>query len=179
MTENEPSSTVSPQGRRVLVAVVTGEPGERVQAWREQHDPREAGRIPPHTTLCYWANDFDLVALGQQVRHAFPAAVPVALGGVHEFNGEQGTFYVQLLEAAGLDDARSRLYDGSHLDMGPAREWTWHITCVRDSSGRDLESLRATAAQLHPGEAWLVNRVACLELRGERYEPVATWDLPE
>ena len=51
--ENAPSSVASPQGRRVLVAVVTGDPGERIQQWREKHDPDQAHRLPPHTTLCY------------------------------------------------------------------------------------------------------------------------------
>ena len=55
MTEQPPPSDVSPPGRRVLVAVVTGEAGVRIQTWRERHDPEQARRLPPHTTLCYWA----------------------------------------------------------------------------------------------------------------------------
>ena len=53
----EPSS--SAQGRRVLVAVVTGVIGERVQAWRDEHDPGQARRIPPHSTLAYWPPTVD------------------------------------------------------------------------------------------------------------------------
>jgi hypothetical protein len=177
MKENAPSNAVSPQGRRVLVAVVNGEAGERIQAWRLQHDPREAARIPPHTTLCYWATGLDVDDLGLQVCHAFPAAIPIGLGEVAEFEDEQGTFYVKMLQTSALDAARRRLYDATHLDMGPAREWPWHVTCVRNTNGRDRRTLRSAAATLAPGDTWLLDEVACLELRGDRYETVRSWRL--
>jgi hypothetical protein len=157
--------------------VVTGEAGERIQAWRQRHDAYEAARIPPHTTPCYWATAFDLDALGRQVTHAFPKTIDLRLGEVREFGGEQGTFYVELLDTARLDAARLRLYDGTHLDMGAFTPWPWHITCVRDTRGRDVDALRTAAAGLNPGDQWRLERIACLELRGSRYEPVACWDL--
>jgi hypothetical protein len=174
-SENAPSSTASPQGRRILVAVVTGAAGERIQRWREQHDPREARRLPPHTTLCYWAPAVDPSLLERQVRHAFCAPVRARLGSVHEFDNDQLTLYVEVLDSGPLDDARERLYDGSVLALPGHRPWTWHVTCVRESRGRDREALLGAAAALRLDEPWQVDTVAYLELQGDRYEPLATW----
>lgn len=169
----------SPQGRRVLVARVTGEAGERIQDWREQHDPDQARRIPPHATLCYWLPaDVDMTLLDAQVRHAFPESISVRLGGVHEFDNVDRTFYVEVREADLLDEARERLFDGSHLALpGRDRHWTWHVTCVRKSIGRNVAALREAAAGLELERGWVVDTVACLELRGNRYHDVRTWDL--
>jgi hypothetical protein len=170
--------TESAQGRRVLVAVVTGEPGTRIQAWRERNDPQQARRIPPHATLCYWLPDGDLDALDEQVRHAFPEPIAVRLGRVHEFDNVDRTFYVDVQDAAGLDAARERLFDATYLDLpGRDRHWTWHVTCVRKSIGRGIAELREQAATLALDAPWLVDTIACLELQGDRYEPIRKWEL--
>src|SRR3954464_9676265 len=90
----------SQPGRRVLVAVVTGEVGARIQAWRERHDPEQARRLPPHTTLCYWAPVVEPDLLERQVRHAFDRPVAVRLGSVHEFGNQDHTFYLEVLDTA-------------------------------------------------------------------------------
>lgn len=173
--ENQPSSEASPPGRRVLVAVVTGDASDRIQQWRQAHDPKQARRLPPHVTLCYWAPNDGLDALERQVRYAFADPVIVRLGSVREFDNKEHTFYVEVNDTASLDAARLRLYDGTHRDLPPLREWTWHVTCVRDSRTRDLDELRHAAHGLCLDAEWYIDTVACLELRGDAYEPVATW----
>jgi hypothetical protein len=175
MTDQPLPSESSPPGRRVLVAVVTGEVGERIQAWRERYDPHQARRLPPHTTLCYWAPVVEPDLLEQQVRHAFAEPVTVRLGSVHEFDNREHTFYVEVLGAAALDAARRRLYDGTYLELSGRPDWTWHVTCVRDSRGRDLTLLRRAASELQLDAPWPIDTIAYLELRGDRYEPLATW----
>lgn len=171
---NQPASEASPQGRRVLVAVVTGPPGQQIQRWRETHDPQQARRLPPHVTLCYWA-PADGATLERQVRHAFANPVTVRLGGVRQFDNGEHTFYVEVLDTAPLDDARRRLYDGTHSTLPPLKQWTWHVTCVRNANGRDPDHLRRAAADLRLNTAWSIDTVAYLELRGDIYEPIATW----
>jgi len=173
------SASASPQGRRVVVAVVTGEPGARIQAWRTVHDPEQARRLPPHATLCYWAPALppDDPALGAQVRHAFAEPVVVRLGRVREFGNPDGTFYVEVRDTAPLDAARRRLYDGTHLALPGTPDWEWHVTCVRSSRGRDLAALRAAAGELAVDADWPIETIAYLELRGERYESLAEWHL--
>jgi hypothetical protein len=173
--ENQPSSAASPQGRRILVAVVTGAAGACIQAWRETHDPHEARRLPPHTTLCYWAPAVEPALLEPQVRHAFRAQVEVRLGNVREFDNDQQTLYLPVLDAEALDRARERLYDGTHLALPGLRAWTWHVTCVRESRGRDREHLRTAALDLRLDEPWRIDRIAYLELRGDHYQPIAAW----
>jgi 2'-5' RNA ligase len=173
--ENQPSGDASPQGRRVLVTVVTSNAGDRIQQWRQTHDPQQARRLPPHVTLCYWAPKDGLDSLEQQVRHAFTDPVAVHLGAVKEFDNKEHTFYVEVGDTAPLDAARLRLYDRVHCDLPPLREWTWHVTCVRDSRHRDLDELHRAAATLCLDTEWRIDTVACLELRGDVYEPVATW----
>jgi 2'-5' RNA ligase len=174
-SRNQPSSEASPQGGRVLVTVVTGGAGRRIHAWRERHDPYQAARLPPHVTLCYWPLRDDVEALERQVRHAFATPVSARLGEVREFDNGEHTFYVEVLETAPLDAARRRLYDGAHCRLPSLREWTWHVTCVRDSRGRDLAALRSAARDLALDAEWRIDTVAYLELRGDRYEPVAIW----
>ena len=174
---NAPSSIASPQGRRVLVAIVTGEPGARIQRWREEHDPDQAHRLPPHTTLCYWVPDLPMDSIETQVCHAFAEPVEVRLGAVRAFANDQGTFYVEVLNTARLDQARRRLYDGTHAPLGEAGDWPWHVTCVRDTRGRDREALLRCAASLDASGPWKVDRVALLELRGDAYAPLGTWDV--
>jgi 2'-5' RNA ligase len=168
----------SAQGRRVLVAVVTGDVGERIKEWREQHDPKLARRLPPHATLCYWLPDVALDNLDRQVRHAFPEPIRVRLGGVQEFDNVDRTFFVDVSETDVLDSARERLFDGAFVDL-PAkdRHWTWHVTCVRNSVRRDLDALRAHAAELSLNTGWEIETIACLELRGGRYLELQRWDL--
>lgn len=165
----------SPQGRRVLVAPVTGEIGERIQAWRLAHDPAQARRLPPHATLCYWAPTVAPALLEAQVRHAFAAPVAVRLGGVREFANRELTLYVEVRETATLDAARARLYDGTHLALPGRPDWTWHVTCVRSTRGRDPAALRDAARELAFDAPWRLETVAYLELRGDRYEPLAEW----
>lgn len=70
----------------------------------------------------------------------------------------------------------------AHLAL-PRREaggdawWTWHVTCVRDVRGRDLAALRREAAALRLDLPWRVERVAYLELRGDRYVPLEEWSV--
>jgi hypothetical protein len=177
MTEQPLPSEVSPAGRRVLVAVVTGEPGERIQAWRQRYDPEQARRLPPHTTLCYWAPVVEPDLLDRQVRHAFDRPVAVRLGSVHEFGNADHTFYVSVEETAALDAARVRLYDGTHLELPGRDSWTWHVTCVRYGRKGDLAALRRAARELTLDTVWQIDTVAYLELRGDHYEPVAEWRL--
>ena len=175
MTDQPFPSESSPPGRRVLVAVVTGEAGARIQAWRERHDPEQAHRLPPHTTLCYWAPTVEPELLEKQVRHAFDRPVAVKLGSVHEFGNKDHTFYVEVLDTADLDAARARLYDGAFLDLPGRPEWTWHVTCVRYGIRRDLDELRRLVTELEINATWQVDTIAYLELRGDRYEPLAEW----
>src|SRR5262245_43178687 len=177
MTDQPFPSEASPPGRRVLVAVVTGEVGARIQAWRERHDPEQARRLPPHTTLCYWAPAVEPALLERQVRHAFDSPVSVRLGSVHEFGNADHTFYLEVLDTAGLDAARARLYDGTFLDLPGRSDWTWHVTCVRYGNRRDLDELRRLATELTIDAVWQVDTIAYLELRGDRYEPIAEWRL--
>lgn len=174
---NGPSSTASPQGRRVLIAIVDGEPGAQIEAWRELHDREQARRLPPHTTLCYWADQLDVTQLEAQVRHAFAEPGTVHLGSVHEFDNDQHTFYVEVSDTESLDTARARLYDGTFVALPGKTDWTWHVTCVRESRGRELEPLREAAAGLVVDAAWPIRHVAVMELRGDRYESVASWQV--
>src|SRR5437764_11834051 len=98
-------------GRRVLVAVITGEPGVRIQAWREKYDAKHASRLPPHLTVCYRPPDVGLESLEAQVRHAFPSPVCVRLGPVFVLAHREAPLAVQVLETAALDHARRRLVD--------------------------------------------------------------------
>src|ERR1700681_4360748 len=70
--------------RRVLVVVIGGEMGARIQTWREAHDARRAQLLPPHMTLCYRVPQAPLESIEAQVRHAFPRPVIARLGGVTE-----------------------------------------------------------------------------------------------
>lgn len=164
-------------GRRILIATVTGLAGEAIRRWREQHDPEQARRIPPHTTLAYWAPTIDPVLLEEQVRYAFPVPVPVRLGAARTFDNADQTIYLPVLDTDGLDAARSRLYDGRFTQLTKDRDWEWHVTCVRYTRGRDQDALLAAAAALPTGATWSVDTVAYMELRNDRYEPIATWDL--
>jgi 2'-5' RNA ligase len=149
--------------------------GARIQAWRERHDPEQARRLPPHMTLCYWAPTVEPDLLERQVRHAFDRPVAVRLGSVHEFDNKDCTFYVEVLGTAGLDAARARLYDGAFLELPVRPEWTWHVTCVRYGVRRDLAELRRLVTELDANANWQVGTIAYLELRGDRYEPLAEW----
>jgi hypothetical protein len=169
------TSTPSPQGRRILVAVVTGDAGERIQAWRLKNDPKEAARLPPHATLCYWAPHLEPEALERQVRHAFREPVLVRLGEVRLGDNDQGTFYVEVPDAAPLDAALSRLYDGAFVEMPERDVWRWHVSCIRDSRGRDLDALWLAAEDLKLGQDWSVDTVSYMELQSDRYIEVSTW----
>lgn len=177
MSEEPRPVGASLSARRVIVAVVTGEVGARIQAWRERHDPEQARRLPPHTTLCYWAPTVEPDLLERQVRHAFDRPITVRLGAVHEFDNTDRTFYVEVQETAELDEARARLYDGTHLELPGRPDWTWHVTCVRYGIRRDLDELRRLVAELSIDAPWPVETITYLELRGDRYEPIAEWQI--
>jgi hypothetical protein len=171
-------SESSPQGRRVLVAVVNGTVGAVIQKWREENDPAEAVRLPPHATLCYWAPVADPGLIAKQIRHAFPAPVTVQLGRVQQADNHDQTFFVQVLETAALDAARDRLLDGTYLDLpGKERLWQWHVTCVRRSFNRDQAALREQAKSLVLDVPWTVDTIAYLELQGDRYVELYRWRL--
>jgi hypothetical protein len=171
------TSTPSPQGRRIIVAEVNGDAGRAIQAWREVHDPREALRLPPHATLCYWAPDAPIEEIEQQVRYAFPEALDIRLGGVMQGDNDQGTLFVEIIDEQPLDAGVQRLYDGTHVKFPPRDGWQWHVTCVRDTRGRDAEALLEAAASLRFETPWLFDTVSYLVLDGERYRPLATWRL--
>ncbi|HWC28462.1 MAG TPA: 2'-5' RNA ligase family protein [Dehalococcoidia bacterium] len=171
------TSAPSPEGRRILVAEVTGEPGRRIQAWREQHDPEQARRLPPHSTLCYWAPDVPAEQMERQVRHAFQAPIEVCLGSMKLADNDQGTLFVEVLTTEDLDAALTRLYDAKHLRMPEMNHWRWHVTCVRETRGRDLDALWRAAAELQLNRPWRVDRVSYLQLAGDRYEEIAAWDV--
>ncbi|MFN0073517.1 MAG: 2'-5' RNA ligase family protein [Chloroflexota bacterium] len=177
MTESRfPPADASPPGRRVLVAVVTGSVGDQIQAWRKQHDPEQARRLPPHTTLCYWAPELS-AELDAQVRHAFHTPIRVQLGGVREFDNRDRTFFIEVLDTADLDAARDRLYDATYLTLEGNRPWTWHVTCIRYGARRDLASVRELVGSLTVNAPWNVDRVALLELRGNVYVTLQEWRL--
>ena len=169
--------TESPPGRRILIAIVTGPVGEAIQRWREEHDPEQALRIPPHATLCYWAPALDPAVLGEQVRHAFPETVPVRLGIAKVFDNRERTIYLPVEETEGLDRARDRLYDGRFAVLPKDRDWEWHVTCVRRTRSRDLDPLLAAARSLPAGAEWTIDTVGYMELRDGQYEPLATWKI--
>jgi hypothetical protein len=169
------TSAASPQGRRIVVAEVTGEAGRRIQAWRKQHDPEQARRLPPHSTLCYWAPHLPADELEQQVQHAFKEPVSVRLGCVKQGDNDQATLYVEVRQADALDSALQRLYDGTHVKLPSVDHWRWHVTCVRDTRGRDMDSLWAAARKLELDCAWRVDKVSYLELNGDRYDELACW----
>jgi hypothetical protein len=170
----------TPPGRRVLVAVVNGQPGALIQAWREKHDAKHATRLPPHLTLCYRPPDVRLESLEAQVRHAFPSPVCVRLGPVFVLAHREAPLAVSVLESAELDKARRRLFDATHAEMGGRDEWPWHITCVRYGHSRDRAALLAAASsELALDEPWTIASVSYLELRNGRYEPLAEWNLGE
>ncbi len=173
---------MSEQGRGILLAIVTGEVGKRIQRWREAHDPEQARRYPPHATLCYWVpEDLDvrggIEALDAQVRRAFPAPVEVGLGGPHIFENRGRTMYVEVRDHDALDAARGRLTDGTHLGL-PGREgWTWHVTCLRRTDGVAPEVLAGAERELQIEAPWLVEEIAYLVLVGDEYERRRTWRL--
>jgi hypothetical protein len=168
----------TPPRRRVIVAVVSGPLGAQIQAWREKYDAKHATRLPPHLTLCYRPPTAPLATLEAQVRHGFPRPIPVRLGAVFVLAHREAPLAIQVLETAELDDARRRLFDRTHADMGGRDEWPWHITCVRYGHNRDRDALLAAAShELALDNPWTISRVSYLESHDGRYEPVAEWEL--
>jgi hypothetical protein len=164
--------------RRVLVAVVPGAPGARIQAWREAHDAWRARLLPPHLTVCYRPPHVPIELITAQVRHAFPRPVAVRLGGVAELPNRDRTLVVEVLDTAELDHARRRLFDSTHAEMGGYREWPWHITWVRFGIQRDSAALLALAArELRFDLDWTIERLSLLELHNGTYEPGAEFAL--
>src|SRR5438309_1380798 len=138
----------TPLGRRVLVAVVPGELGSRIQAWRERYDPKQALRLPPHLTVCYRPpDDVGLDRIEAQLRHAFARPVTVRLGTMFVLAHPEAPLAVTVHDTADLDAARERLFDGTYAQMGGRHEWPWHITCVRYGHSRDRDALLSAAAE--------------------------------
>jgi hypothetical protein len=137
----------TPVGRRVLVAVVRGQAGNQIQAWRERHDPKQAARLPPHLTVCYRPPEAPLQQIEAQVLHAFSGPVTVRLGGVFVLAHPEAPLAVSIHNAHQLDLARKWLFDGTHVQMGGRREWPWHITCIRYGLSRNREALLSAAAE--------------------------------
>ena len=171
---------MSEQGRRILIAPVEGEPGDRIQAWRLAHDPEQAKRYPPHLTLCYDPPIADtpeaLAALERQVRHAFASPVPIRLGGVAQFGDGHRTLYVRALQTEALDEARLRLFDGTHLAFPPLRPWPWHVSCLRNAAHAPFDLIDEARAALDFDVSQEVGAVEYRELRGQTYEVIARWD---
>jgi 2'-5' RNA ligase len=160
------------------VAVVPGEAGARIQVWREAHDARRAQLLPPHLTLCYRPPHVPAELIEAQVRYAFPRPVAVRLGGVTELPNRDRTLVVEVLNAAELDQARRRLFDTTHAEMGGYREWPWHITWVRYGVKCDSVALLALAAHdLRIDQPWTIDTVSLLELQAGRYESLAEWKI--
>ncbi|HEV2528186.1 MAG TPA: 2'-5' RNA ligase family protein [Thermomicrobiales bacterium] len=177
MTSPADASTTSPAGRRIVAAVVTGEIGEAVQRWREEHDPAQARRLPPHATLCYWAPTVEPELLERQVRHALPAPVSVRLRAVRHFANKDRTLYLPVEETTALDDARVRLYDGTYLALTKDHDWDWHVTVVRYGRHRQTDWLLAEGVPLPDGGRWTIDTVAYMELRDGVYHDLARWQL--
>jgi hypothetical protein len=170
--------TEAATGRRVLVTAVTGELGDRIQVWRERHDPKQAWRLPPHLTLCYQPPPAALDVIEAQVRHGFPRPIQVRLGAVGELPHREAPLVVQVFETDELDAARQRLFDGRYIQMGGRREWPWHITCVRYGQSRDRHALLDLAAQeLALDHPWTLSVVSYLDLRNGHWEAVGEWPL--
>ncbi len=169
---------MSEPGRRVLLAVVPGEVGQRLQAWRVRDDPVRARLLPPHLTLCYRPPNVAPAAIERQVRHAFPEPVLVRLRGFTELPNRDRTLAVGVVESTALDEARRRLFDARYVELGGYREWPWHITWVRYGVHRDRAALLGLAKREFPlDEPWLIDRVSLLE-RGETdYQVLADWPL--
>ena len=172
--------TSSRDGRRVIVAPVTGEVGDRLQKWRERHDPEQARRLPPHTTILYWANidTADEAALSAQIAHAFPHAIDVTLGTVHTFANADSTYYVDVSQTDALNEARTRLFDRSRLTLPEQRqEWDWHVTVVRYGIRHDPAALAPYLPELTLNSTWHIDRLLWLELRDGIYHEVGRWEL--
>jgi hypothetical protein len=60
---------------------------------------------------------------------------PVSLRAVQEFDNDQHTFYIEVLQPQPLNEARRRLYDGRFLKLPELREWSWHITAHATPKG--------------------------------------------
>ena len=173
------SAEIVPPKRRVLIAVVDGEAGDLIGAWRQRHDPRQAARLPPHLTLCYQVPPVEPALLEQQTRHAFPRSISVQLGGVRQFENRERTLYVDVHDTETLDAARETLYDGTHLVLPRPFAWPWHITCIRDSRARDLDALWLAARDLEPRLPWTIRAIAYLQLGADGYRPLAEWRVGE
>jgi hypothetical protein len=169
---------MSEPGRRVLLAVVPGEVGQRLQSWRARDDPVRARLLPPHLTLCYRPPSVAPAAIEQQVRHAFPEPVRVRLHGFTELPNRDHTLAVRIVECEALDEARRRLFDATYVELGGYRDWPWHITWVRYGVNRDRAGLLTLASREFPlDEPWSIDTVSLLERRKTDYHILADWRL--
>ncbi len=169
---------MSQPGRRVLLAVVPGELGQRIQALRERYDPVRARFLPPHLTLCYRPPSAPLADIERQVRHAFPEPVLVRVRGAAELPNRDMTLVIGIVESDALDEARRRLFDATYVTLGGYRDWPWHITWLRYGVNRDRAALLAAAErELMLDEPWSIDTVSLLERREIDYQVLADWRL--
>jgi hypothetical protein len=81
-------------------------------------------------------------------------------------------------DTQGLEEAHGRLYDGAHVALPHRNGWLWHVTCVRESRGRDKKALTEAARQLRINDDWTLNTISYMELGADgRYEAIATWEM--
>jgi 2'-5' RNA ligase len=122
---------------RIFVgAFPTGEIAERIQRWREPHDPITARITAPHVTLAgtYWrhgsATPENEAAATESLLAAQPQLKPfeLVLGGVESFLPEAAVIYLRVTPTAGLSAARRVLLEV--LGQDKHRNFVPHLTLV-------------------------------------------------
>jgi hypothetical protein len=114
--------------------------------------------------------------LGRQIWHAFPSPVRIRLGSVAQFGDGHRTLYVRALETEALDEARTRLFDGTHLAFPPLRPWPWHVSCLRNAAHAPFDLIDEARAALNFDVPIEVGAVEYRELQGRTYELIARWE---
>ena len=138
---------------RIFVgAFPTGELAERIQALRQQHDPKTAFITPPHVTLwgTMWrsgpptpeneaATITTMESMGSQIQ-----PFDIILGGIESFLPRQNVIYLNVQPNQGLLAARQQLL--ASLGQDKHRHFTAHLTLTmrlsQDKSQRLFETLR-------------------------------------
>src|SRR5207302_4221359 len=90
-----------------------------------------------------------------------------------------GTLVVEIRDTTRLDEARRRLFDARHEEMGGYREWPWHITWMRYGVKCDsIAKLAQAEHHLRFDTPRIIDTISLLELRDGRYTSVAEWSCP-